>query len=55
VYKGRSRDTAWYSIIDREWPAIDAAFRAWLDPSNFDAEGRQRLSLAALRAQPPGT
>ena len=49
VYKGRSRDTAWYSIIDREWPAFDAAFRSWLDPSNFDADGRQRTSLAALR------
>lgn len=55
VYKGRSRDTAWFSIIDSEWPPLDAAFRAWLDPSNFDAEGRQRLSLAALRAQPTGT
>jgi RimJ/RimL family protein N-acetyltransferase len=55
VYKGRSRDTAWYSIIDREWPALDAAFRAWLDPCNFDATGRQRQSLAALRAQPPGS
>jgi RimJ/RimL family protein N-acetyltransferase len=48
VYKDRSRDTAWYSIIDREWPALDAAFREWLDPSNFDADGRQRTSLAAL-------
>ena len=55
VYKGRSRDTAWYSIIEREWPPLDAAFRAWLDPGNFDAEGRQRLGLAALRAQPPGS
>ena len=49
VYKGRSRDTAWYSIIDREWPSLDAAFRAWLDPSNFDPDGRQRHSLAELR------
>ena len=49
VYKGRNRDTAWYSIIDREWPALDAAFRAWLDPANFDAAGRQRRSLAELR------
>lgn len=49
VYKGRSRDTAWFSIIDREWPALDAAFRTWLDPGNFDAEGRQRNSLATLR------
>jgi RimJ/RimL family protein N-acetyltransferase len=50
VYKGRNRDTAWYSILDREWPALDAAFRAWLDPANFDADGRQRRSLAALRS-----
>jgi RimJ/RimL family protein N-acetyltransferase len=49
VYKGRNRDTAWFSIIDSEWPALDAAFRAWLDPSNFDAAGRQRASLAELR------
>jgi RimJ/RimL family protein N-acetyltransferase len=49
VYKGRSRDTAWYSIIDREWPPIRAAFEAWLAPDNFDAEGRQRRSLGDLR------
>src|SRR4029453_14346257 len=45
VYKGRNRDTAWYSIIDREWPAIDARFRRWLDPVNFDAHGVQRTPL----------
>ena len=45
VYKGRNRDTAWYSILDREWPAIDAGFRAWLDPANFGADGRQRTRL----------
>ena len=50
VYKGRSRDTAWYSIIDREWPAIKAAYEAWLDPANFDAEGRQRRRLQDLRS-----
>jgi RimJ/RimL family protein N-acetyltransferase len=48
VVKGRNRDTAWYAMIDREWPAIDRAFRRWLDPSNFDAEGRQRMSLSEL-------
>lgn len=48
VYKGRNRDTAWYSIIDSEWPAIDAAFRQWLAPENFDAQGMQRQSLASL-------
>jgi RimJ/RimL family protein N-acetyltransferase len=49
VYRGMSRDTAWYSIIDSEWPQIGAALRSWLSPENFDAEGRQRQSLAALR------
>lgn len=49
VYKGRNRDTAWYSITDREWPTVRAAFDAWLDPTNFDAEGRQRRRLAELR------
>jgi RimJ/RimL family protein N-acetyltransferase len=49
VYKGRSRDTAWFSVIDREWPAIRAAFEAWLAPDNFDADGRQRRSLADFR------
>jgi RimJ/RimL family protein N-acetyltransferase len=48
VYKGRNRDTAWYSIIDREWPALKQVFERWLDASNFDAEGRQRESLSVL-------
>jgi hypothetical protein len=52
VYKGRSRDTAWYSIIDDEWPAVRAAFEAWLAPENFDAAGHQLRSLASLRQQP---
>ena len=52
VYKGRSRDTAWYSVVDREWPLLDAEFRRWLEPANFDASGRQRttLAIAALAA-----
>ncbi|QBB69156.1 N-acetyltransferase [Pseudolysobacter antarcticus] len=50
VYKGRNRDTAWYSIIDREWPALKAAFERWLAPTNFDADGRQRETLGALKA-----
>jgi RimJ/RimL family protein N-acetyltransferase len=49
VYRQRNRDTAWFSILDTEWPAIAAAFRRWLDPSNFDAAGLQRRSLADLR------
>jgi len=49
VVKGRSRDTAWFSITDADWPKVRAGFAAWLDPENFDAEGRQRRGLAALR------
>ncbi len=49
VSKGRNRDTAWFSILDSEWPDRKAAFETWLDPSNFDAEGRQKRSLSALR------
>ncbi len=45
-YKGRNRDTAWFSILDRDWPVLDAEFRRWLDPGNFDADGGQRSSLA---------
>jgi RimJ/RimL family protein N-acetyltransferase len=49
VYKGRSRDTAWFSIIDRDWPRIRTAFEIWLSPENFDAAGQQRRALAAIR------
>lgn len=49
VVKGRNRDTAWYAVIDGEWPAVRDAFRAWLAPENFDASGRQRVGLAGLR------
>ncbi|HEX4610372.1 MAG TPA: GNAT family protein, partial [Urbifossiella sp.] len=48
VYKGRTRDTAWYAAIDAEWPALREAFRAWLDPANFDAAGRQRVRLSEV-------
>ena len=54
VYKGRNRDTAWYSIIDKEWPALDAAYQQWLDPANFDETGRQRLGLASAIARSRG-
>lgn len=47
IYKGRNRDTAWYSIVDGEWPRLRDAFEAWLDPANFDGEGKQRARLAA--------
>jgi RimJ/RimL family protein N-acetyltransferase len=45
IVKGRSRDTAWFAMIDRDWPAIRAAYEAWLDPANFDASGRQLTPL----------
>ncbi|MCC7055167.1 MAG: GNAT family N-acetyltransferase [Gemmatimonadaceae bacterium] len=50
VYKGRSRDTAWFSITDDEWPAVRAAFEQWLAPGNFDAHGSQRVQLRWLTA-----
>jgi RimJ/RimL family protein N-acetyltransferase len=49
VYHGRSRDTAWFSMLDSEWPRAREAFERWLDPDNFDERGWQRLSLAGLR------
>jgi RimJ/RimL family protein N-acetyltransferase len=49
VYKGRSRDTTWFSVIDDDWPVLRTAFERWLEPGNFDAEGRQRASLSNLR------
>jgi RimJ/RimL family protein N-acetyltransferase len=48
VVKGHNRDTAWYSILDREWPRLRSNFERWLAPSNFDAQGRQVLSLKSL-------
>jgi len=48
-YKGRSRDTAWYAITDRQWPGLKAAFESWLDPMNFDDTGEQRTTLESLR------
>ena len=49
VTKGRNRDTAWFSIVDAEWPKVKAGFDAWLQPENFDVRGRQRRSLSQLR------
>lgn len=49
VTKGRNRDTAWFSLLDRDWPAAAQALDAWLAPTNFDASGRQRRTLAACR------
>lgn len=50
VYKGRNRDTAWFSILDREWPLVRAAFERWLDTANFRDDGKQLRSLADIRA-----
>src|SRR5450830_746739 len=51
VYKNRSRDTAWFSITDGEWPQVKSAFEHWLDPENFDAQGSLRDSLGTLMAR----
>ena len=48
VVKGRNRDTAWYSIIDKEWPKTDKSFSEWLSPTNFDEKGNQKISLSTL-------
>jgi RimJ/RimL family protein N-acetyltransferase len=48
IVKGRNRDTAWFAMVDRDWPALRAAHLRWLDPANFDARGRQRQGLGAL-------
>ncbi|MGD9477291.1 GNAT family N-acetyltransferase [Shinella sp. G-2] len=49
--KGENRDTAWFSIIDSEWPVIAKAFDAWLSPDNFDAGGQQKRKLEDIRAE----
>lgn len=49
VVKGRNRDTAWFAMTDDEWPRVRAAFEAWLDEANFDADGGQRSRLTAAR------
>ena len=45
IVKGHSRDTAWFSVLDSEWPARKAAFERWLAPENFDRDGRQKTKL----------
>ncbi|KAI1622807.1 GNAT family acetyltransferase [Exophiala viscosa] len=54
IYKGRSRDTAWFSVIDSDWPVVKNAFEMWLDDGNFDLDGRQRQRLEDLRGELPG-
>ena len=51
LYKQRNRDTAWYSILDREWPIAKSVFEVWLSPENFDSDGRQRSSLSTNMLQ----
>lgn len=48
IVKGRNRDTAWYAMVDADWPGLSAAHARWLEPANFDAEGRQRARLSDL-------
>lgn len=50
VVKGENRDTAWYAMIDKEWPALARAYDAWLDPGNFDGDGNQKKRLEELRS-----
>ncbi len=52
IVKGRNRDTAWYSMLDHEWPARRAAYERWLAPANFDAAGRQIVSLSSMNGAP---
>ena len=51
MYKSRNRDTAWYAIIDSDWPDIKAEFKRWLDPANFDDKGRQKTKLNQISRQ----
>jgi hypothetical protein len=51
MYKGRNRDTAWYSLIDREWPTLKSAFEVWLRPGNFGEDGAPRTRLSQLTAE----
>jgi RimJ/RimL family protein N-acetyltransferase len=51
IAKGRNRDNAWFSMLDSEWPVRKLNFERWLAPENFDSEGRQKVSLAALNAE----
>lgn len=51
IVKGENRDTAWFSVLDGEWPALRAAYEAWLDPSNFDADGKQKRRLEEFKAE----
>jgi RimJ/RimL family protein N-acetyltransferase len=49
IAKGRNRDTAFFSLLDHEWPSARSAFEQWLEPGNFDGKGRQRRTLEEIR------
>lgn len=49
MYKNRNRDTAWFAIIDQDWPVLKSAFQTWLNQDNFDAKGQQKISLSEIR------
>ena len=51
IVKGRNRDTAWFAMLDSEWPRRRKAFERWLDPGNFDTAGRQKVSLMSLNTE----
>ena len=53
IFKGKNRDTAWYSILDDEWPEVRAILEAWLDESNFDPQGVARASLFEMMQDRP--
>ncbi|MGC1910050.1 MAG: GNAT family protein, partial [Candidatus Dormiibacterota bacterium] len=55
IIKGRNRDTAWFSILDSEWAARKARLEEWLEPSNFDTQGQQKLALSDLGVEQPPT
>jgi RimJ/RimL family protein N-acetyltransferase len=49
IVKGKNRDTAWFAIVDKDWPRLRGMFEAWLDPANFEADGRQKKRLEDMR------
>jgi len=50
IVKGRNRDTAWFSMLDSEWPSRKVSFERWLDPANFEPDGRQKMALSELNS-----
>jgi RimJ/RimL family protein N-acetyltransferase len=52
VVKGANRDTAWFAMLDRDWPALRSGYERWLDPANFNSAGEQRHKLASFLVTP---